>query len=241
MSQHDPTQPGEARPITAEGVGVACQVLGIDPITLWAVLDVETGGCGFLKDKRIVILYERHIFHRLTNGCWSDGYPALSASRPGGYGLGGTNQYERLANAMALDRSAALRSTSWGIAQIMGFNHLIIGYSSLDDMIMEFADSENAQIHAMSMFIRFNRIDDALRELDWQTFARRYNGSGYARNKYDVRLATAYARRRRIGIPDLQVRADQMRLWWGGYYNGIIDGIRGKRTIAAEVAESGLA
>lgn len=33
---------------------------------------------------------------------------------------------------------------------------------------------------------------DALRNKDWATFARCYNGSGYAVNKYDEKLKAAY-------------------------------------------------
>ncbi len=33
---------------------------------LWAVLSVETSGCGYLPDKRPKILFERRVFSRLT-------------------------------------------------------------------------------------------------------------------------------------------------------------------------------
>lgn len=35
---------------------------------LWAVIGVETSGCGYFDDRRPQILYERHIFYRLTQG-----------------------------------------------------------------------------------------------------------------------------------------------------------------------------
>src|SRR5262249_21522773 len=51
---------------------------------LWTVLNVETSGCGSLSDRRPQILYERHVFHRLTGGRFDDG--DLSDSASGGYG-----------------------------------------------------------------------------------------------------------------------------------------------------------
>jgi len=35
---------------------------------------------------------------------------------------------------------------------------------------------------------------EALRKKDWATFARRYNGPGYAKNSYDTKLKSAYDR-----------------------------------------------
>src|SRR5678815_443181 len=77
--------------------------LHLEPSTLWALFEVETAGCGFLRDRRPRILYERHVFHRLTQGVYDDG--DISARQPGGYGALGTAQYDRLLRAMQLDLS----------------------------------------------------------------------------------------------------------------------------------------
>jgi hypothetical protein len=45
------------------------------------LLAVETKGCGYLPDRRPQILYERHIFHRLTQGQFDDGDNNLSGWR----------------------------------------------------------------------------------------------------------------------------------------------------------------
>jgi hypothetical protein len=39
---------------------------------------------------------------------------------------------------MQLDEEAALRSTSWGLGQTMGFNAGMVGYDSIDAMIADF-------------------------------------------------------------------------------------------------------
>jgi hypothetical protein len=43
-------------------------------------------------------------------------------------------------------------------------------------------------------FIKSNKLDTHLRKHDWARFARGYNGPGYAENKYDEKLARAYAK-----------------------------------------------
>src|SRR5215470_1444274 len=108
---------GDATPLSEQGLANACAVLGIGPAELWTVLRVETSGCGYLPDRRPEILFERHIFHRRTGGRFDATAPDVSDPSPGGYGAAGAHQYDRLAEAVALDRAAALSSASWGIGQ----------------------------------------------------------------------------------------------------------------------------
>src|SRR3989442_7621055 len=107
---------GRARALSAEGVAVAATGIGVGVQEIWAVVGVETSGCGFLSDRRPEILYERHVFHALTHGQFDDG--DLSNPRPGGYGAPRAHQYERLARAMEEHRLAALKSTSWRVGKV---------------------------------------------------------------------------------------------------------------------------
>src|SRR5260221_2329921 len=111
---------GKSLALSKEGLAAAAQSLSVKAPEIWAVMAVEASGCGFLPDRRAVILFERHIFHRLTGGRFDDG--AISDPAPGGYGAGGAHQYDRLSRAIAKDRRAALQSASWGLGQIMGEN-----------------------------------------------------------------------------------------------------------------------
>src|ERR1700722_1769208 len=106
---------GTSLALSQAGLGRAAQALSTGAPEIWSVCTVETSGCGFLPDRRPPILYERHIFHRLTNGVFDDG--DISSPDPGGYGDSGPHQYDRLARAIALNRTAALQSASWGMAQ----------------------------------------------------------------------------------------------------------------------------
>ena len=104
------------------------------------------------------------------------------------------DSYPRLLQAMAIDERAALRSASWGLGQVLGSHHAALGFPTVQQMVAAFCDDEEAHLLAMVRFIQVNHLDDELRRHDWATFARYYNGPGYAKNRYDVRLAAAFSR-----------------------------------------------
>ena len=232
---------GGDRLLTRDGLRQAANLLHCDAAALLAVVDVETSGCGFLPDRRLLALFERHKFRRETGGRFDKVAPDLSAPTAGGYGSPGAGQYERLARAMALDEPAALRATSWGLGQIMGFNALSAGYDDAVEMIAAFRADENEQLLAMARFICHERLDGSLRARRWGAFAEGYNGPGYWQHNYDGRLAEAYARNAATPI-DFDLRARQVRLMFAGLYRGRIDGRMGARTRAAmaEAARRGI-
>jgi hypothetical protein len=222
-----------ALPLDGDGLSEVLDRLGVGPAELWAVLNVETRGCGFLSDRRPMILFERHIFSRETGSRFDAGHPDISNREAGGYGAGGAAQYERLHRAIALDRRAALRSASWGIGQLMGFNAEIAGYADVEEMVAAMSASENEQLHGMAGEVARNRLDRALRVHDWAAFARGYNGPAYARNHYDTRLAAAYHKYAFGPLPDLTVRTAQVYLTYLGYHPGTVDGVMGRFTRSA--------
>ncbi len=206
-------------------------MLGVNAAAIWAVLTVETRGFGFLADRRPQILFERHIFHRLTNGRFDSVNFNLSNPLPGGY-AGGVGEYDRLQEAMDLDPDNAVKSASWGIAQIMGFNFGIAGFPTVDEMVAAMVKDEGSQLSAMAAFIAGNNLDAVLRDQDWTSFARGYNGADFERNQYNARLAAAYAKAT-VAVPDLNLRTAQAALTYLGIDPGPIDGLRGRRTRSA--------
>jgi hypothetical protein len=194
-------------------------------------LAVETSGCGYLPDQRPQILYERHILHRLTQGKY-DGSD-ISDSRAGGYGASGAHQYDRLAAAIAKDRTAALQSCSWGIGQIMGENHAQAGFADVEQMVAAMSESEDQQLAAMGNFLVSSRLNVPLQAHDWASFARGYNGVNYAINRYDIRLNGEFQKYSAGALPDLNVRAAQLYLTYLGFHLDRIDGVAGKRTLSA--------
>lgn len=222
---------GNATALSSDGLATVASNLGVHAPEVWTVLAVETSGCGYLPNRRPQILFERHIFHRLTNGQYDDG--DISDPSPGGYGPMGAPQYDRLARAIAKDRNAALQSASWGIGQIMGMNYANAGFQNAEEMVAAMSDSEDQQFTAVGSFLSSTGLGASLRAHDWASFARGYNGPNYAINRYDIRLNGEYQKYSAGGIPDLNVRAAQLYLTYLGFHPGPIDGVAGDHTIAA--------
>jgi hypothetical protein len=227
---------GRGLPLTQSAFSETTESLHLAPSRLWALIEVETRGCGFLPSRRPVILFERHVFHRRTGGRFDATNPGISAPVAGGYGAGGEAQYARLAQAMRLARAAALASTSWGLGQIMGYNATTAGFASTDAMVFAMSDSEGEQLLGLARFLSATGCDGPLRAGSWADFARRYNGHGFARNAYDTRLAAADAALSRGPLPSLAIRAAQLLLTYLGQDPGPVDGRMGRRTQAALAA-----
>lgn len=221
---------GAGKPLSETGLAAAAGDIGVGLPELWAVMTVETKGCGFLPDRRPLILFERHVFHKRTGGKFAARAPDLSDPVWGGYGAGGANQYVRLQRAMKFDRKAALESTSWGLGQVMGFNAAHAGYASAGEMAAAMCESEDAQFQAMIDFIESNQLEQYLQSADWAKFAFRYNGSDFQKNKYDEKLRLAHARFSAGPLPSLRVRSAQLYLSYLGYAPGGVDGWYGSNT-----------
>lgn len=225
---------GTALPLDMDGIEAATELLKVGVAELVAVGTVETRGFGYLRDRRPLILFERHIFSRETNHQFDSADPAISNPKPGGYGPSGAPQYDRLMRAIAFNRDAALRSASWGLGQVMGFNAQTAGFADAETMVVEMMDSENAQLLAMATFINNQPgAAKALRNHDWAGFARIYNGPNFAINKYDVKLAAAFQGFQAGTFPDLNVRTAQAYLTYLGFSPGTVDGLMGRMTRSA--------
>lgn len=111
-------------------------------------------------------------------------YPHVTGTRP---------EYDRLDRAKAIHADAALESASWGLFQIMGFHWKNLDYPSVKNFVELMYQSEGEQLVAFGRFLKANSLVDHLRNHDWAKFARGYNGSAYKRNRYDEKLAQAYA------------------------------------------------
>lgn len=184
------------RLLTSGDFAAAALSLGCDVASIQAVAEVEAPKGGFGADGRPTILFEAHIFHGETGGRFTASHPHLSSKTWNRklYAKTQDGEHARLTQAMKLDRKAALRSTSWGKFQIMGFNHVAAGYDYLDAFIAAMGLTERHQLDAFVSFLKSKKLDAALREGRWKDFARGYNGARYAENQYDVKLAKAHAK-----------------------------------------------
>lgn len=170
-------------------------LVGCEVAALRAVVAVESKGAGFIAPGKAKILFESQWFGYFTNDQYNDSHPKISsyARNPDLY-LGGLPEWDRLNAAIALDKDAAIKSTSWGLGQVMGMHYEALGYASVDEWVRLMNRSEADQIEAMARFIKANPgAYEGLVNKDWATLAYNYNGEAYAENQYDVKLAEAYA------------------------------------------------
>jgi hypothetical protein len=186
---------GAATQLSVNDIEHAAETLRCHRAVIDAVCEVESGGSAFLPDGRPKILFEAHVFGRLTGGRWNRSHPNISAPvwDRSLYGRAGAHQYDRLDEAKELDRFAALQSASWGRFQILGENYRLVGYDDVEDFVKAMCDSEAKQLEAFLAFCEARHLNAALRGQDWETFALRYNGSGQVAH-YAGALQSAFAR-----------------------------------------------
>lgn len=148
---------------------------------LGAILMKESNQMGFYIDsKKIKSRYEKHIhigFKNVHNGT-KKRHPSLPGIDPMWIKAHTISELELL-------------STSYGIAQIMGYWYKLLGYEEVEDMIDAWKDSEELQIRDFCLFcVRYNdgKFLNALKLLNYQSIAMQYNGRGYAQNNYDKDL-----------------------------------------------------
>lgn len=190
--------------------------------TIQAIAKVEAGPNGaFLDSGEPVILFEPHKFSAHTNHQFDghrfipfmgDGFALkadpefkdLTANRaykwmyisfpvwkPGWYGPT-SKQHLRLQAAIRLDRDAALKSCSWGLYQLMGFNHKRCGHETIQSFVNAMYRSVDDHLDALVSFVLSSpKLTKAVRNRDAKSFARTYNGPEYAKNQYDRKLIEA--------------------------------------------------
>lgn len=192
----------DAKSMSMKAMKRVAKDLSVPVASLKAFVTVESNGSGFFKSGHPKILYERHYMYRLLK---KNGYKLLAEAamdyRPdlvnkswGGY-RGGQHEVSRMNKAKELHPEFAMRSCSWGAFQIMGDHAERLGYKSINEFVEKMHESEDAQLEAVSRFImKDKRLHNALKDQEWTTVARIYNGPKYAENSYDVKLAEAFER-----------------------------------------------
>ena len=190
----------QAKRITRSELEAAARSLGVEPCVLRAVLEVESGGYGFLPSGKPKIVFEGHVFWKNLEARGID--PAVHArNHPAivfpkwtkAYYRHGEKEYDRLEEAMAINRQAALRATLWGAFQILGANYKACGFSNIESFV-EAQKAADGQLRSFIAYLTTRGLVEPLRQKDWARFARGYNGPSYAKHKYDKKLEAAYKR-----------------------------------------------
>ncbi|SHL15160.1 Protein of unknown function [Chitinophaga jiangningensis] len=184
--------------ISENAFETAAAALGCEVAVIKAVARVESAGAGFDNNGKLKILFEPHIFwqqllakninpQRYATVYKDVLYPQYRTDH-GAYDV----QWNKLNRARQIHEEAALKSASYGMFQIMGFNHAAAGYDTVADMVVSFNAGEQAQLEGFVRFICHQQLQVALQQKDFAAFAQKYNGAAYALNAYDKKMATYY-------------------------------------------------
>lgn len=170
----------------------------------------ETHGDAFLADGRTKILFERHIFYKRFPIVRKSGQtqaqllkdrenvvkasPDICNPARGGY-KGGAAEYDRMAKAQRFSDTAALESASWGQFQVMGFNAVAIGYSSVQEFAHLMQQGVDQHLVSLGRFIKATpKALKGIRTGDADMLAYAYNGPAYKENNYAVDLRKYFDR-----------------------------------------------
>lgn len=227
--------------------------IGVGEDELRAFMEVEANGRGFDEHGRPKILFEPHIFYKLLGPGEEReravkeklAYPKWNRK---GYTV---DSYTRLQQASEINETIALMSASWGLGQIMGFNHKKAGYPTVQAMVQDFMDDEDNHLEAMVRLLINFKLDDDLRNHNWRKIEDVYNGGGYG-GKYADKMEKAFAKWQKISdtpfgrpidedvinaaSPSDLVKQLQQALNDKGYQAGAVDGKWGKMTRDAVMA-----
>lgn len=185
----NPNAPG----VTDADIAALAQRLGCTPKQIKAVAAVESAGSGFDKDDRPKILFERHVFHRMTGGKFSPS--PFSQPVYGGYN---ESSWAKLANAAGANPDAAFASCSWGRFQVLGSHWQKLGYASPFALAYSTVSGEAAHFDLLARYVQTFGLSGALRRISkdpeaCRDFAKGYNGPQYVRFAYHQKLARAMA------------------------------------------------
>jgi hypothetical protein len=193
---------GTGNRLSQGDIGEAARWLGIPTAALLAFIEVETAGRGFDSQNRPKMLFEPHVFWReLGAGTARD----LAAKLGVAYAKWGAkpypkDSYPRLKTAQTVHAAKALRSSSWGLGQILSDKHQICGHSSEEAFVRANMQGEREQLLCMTALMIAWGVPKMLAGKDlskpdsWRGPAAKWNGSGYAKHNYHGRIAAAFVK-----------------------------------------------
>ncbi|HEY9057173.1 MAG TPA: N-acetylmuramidase domain-containing protein [Aurantimonas sp.] len=229
---------------------------GVEAAVLVAVALVETGAVAFARvgeRREPLIRFEGHYFDRLLAPADRQRARAAGLADPrAGRIRNPASQAARwrlFGKAAAIDFAAAAQSVSWGLCQVMGAHWQRLGFRSAEAFADMARASVDGQFEIAARFLKLGGLAKRLAGGDLAGFARRYNGPGYRRNRYDEKIGAAWLEARRLILrsPDAPselrrgARGDAVRwlqaaLLDHGQHDLAVDGIFGPATEAALMA-----
>jgi hypothetical protein len=180
--------------LTLADFEAAAAEIGIETAMLQALVQVECAGSGFLPSGKPKILFEGQWFGFDSEDRWSDSHPQISKREwDRDQYFGGEAEYDRLNQAISLDKTSALGAASWGLGQVLGRNATSIGYNSVEQFVDLMYQNEFEHLRSIGRFISSNpTLLKAMQRRDFGTISLCYNGELHWKHNYAGRLEGAY-------------------------------------------------
>lgn len=167
--------------------------LGVEVAAIKAVVVIEAGPKmeGFWAPGVPVINFDPTMYARFK-GKAQNKAGSKNEKVPSGLSGYALKEWTQLVNARKVNLQGANMGTFWGMFQIGGFNYKLCGCSSVEEMVERMSYSELEQLELFAAFITSAGMVNDLRNKNWAAFARKYNGTSYARRGYHTKMANAY-------------------------------------------------
>lgn len=186
---------------TAMEIEKAAREHGLEPAALLAIAEIESAGQVFAKvDGRNepLIRFEGHYFDRRLTGAAQERARAEGLASPTAGAIANPRtqaaRWQMLDRAAAIDHRAAYESTSWGLGQVMGAHWQWLGFGDVDALATEARSGAAGQARLMARYLDKAGLTSALNDHDWEAVGHGYNGPGFRKNGYHLKLAAAYKR-----------------------------------------------
>ena len=179
--------------LTEEDFNRVAEELGVEVAAIKAVVVIEAGSAmkGFWAPGIPVINFDPTMYAKYKNKV-TDKKGAKNESVPAGLSGYALKEYRQLINARKTNAQGANMGTFWGMFQIGGFNYKLCGCETVDEFVRLMAYSEFEQLELFAIFIKNTGMLKYLKDKDWKSFARKYNGPSYAKRGYHTKMANAY-------------------------------------------------
>lgn len=180
--------------LTESDFELVAEELDVEVAAIKAVVEIEAGKAmkGFWLPGIPVINFDRTMYNKYSSKV-SSKEGAKGEKVPDGLSGYALKEWTELINARKNNAQGANMGTFWGMFQIGGFNYKLCGCETVDEFVKRMAYSELEQLQLFAVFITNTGMLESLRNKDWRTFARKYNGPSYAKRGYHTKMAKAYA------------------------------------------------
>jgi hypothetical protein len=164
---------------------------GYEYRVLRSIIQVESGQHGFHPvTGKIIIQFEPSWFKCFCNDWVAETKHIIWQSNKVGNQAA---EWKAFNSAFAVNAEAAMKSSSIGMMQLIGFHYAESGFKKEGEMWDFAKESEYNQVLLAIKWIKTVRpLDLAIKNKDWQKIAYYYNGANYRAFCYDTRLLVAY-------------------------------------------------